>query len=72
MIQLTRMDGREIHVNGDAILSVEHTPDTLLTLNTGSHLMVREGVDEVISRWMAFRRRVAGPPAPPLRVVQED
>lgn len=62
MIVLTRLDGREIVVGGDHILYVESTPDTVLTLTTGTHLMVKESVAEVVDRVVAFRRRIlAGP-----------
>ncbi len=62
MIQLTRLDGKELWVNADQILTVESTPDTVLLLQGGLHLMVREPTEEVIDRVLAFRHRVvAGP-----------
>ena len=61
MIALTRIDGRELVVNADHILTVEPTPDTILLLTTGVHLMVRESVPEVIDLVAAWQRRVRGP-----------
>ncbi len=58
MIPLTRLDGREVVVNADHVLTVEATPDTVLVLTTGHHLMVKEAVDEVVDRVAAWRRRV--------------
>ena len=64
MIVLTRLDGKEIVVGGDHILYVESTPDTVLTLTTGTHLMVKESVEEVVNRVVAFRHRIlVGGPA---------
>ncbi len=62
MIQLTRLDGTELWVNCDQILTIEATPDTLLLLHGGQHLMVREPPEEVVDRVVAFRRRVAAGP----------
>jgi flagellar protein FlbD len=62
VIALTRMDGAGLVVNADHILTAESTPDTVLLLTTGLHLMVKEPVSEVVSLCAAWRRRVhAGP-----------
>ena len=57
MIALTRMDGNEIVVNAEHILTVESMPDTLLLLSGGLKLMVKEPVEEVVERAVAYRRR---------------
>jgi flagellar protein FlbD len=63
MILLNRLDGSELVVNVDHILTVEPTPDTVITLTTGARLMVTQSVDEVVERAVAFLRRIhAGPP----------
>lgn len=58
MIALTRMDGAGLVVNADHILTVQSTPDTLLVLTTGLHLMVKETLADVVDRCAAWRRRV--------------
>ncbi|MEO5769952.1 MAG: flagellar FlbD family protein [Polyangia bacterium] len=58
MIFLTRFDGSEVVVNSDLILTVEKIPDTVLTLTTGDRIMVKEGVEEVVARAIAYRHRV--------------
>jgi len=77
MIPLTRMDGAGIVVNADHILSIEATPDTVLLLTTGLHLMVRETVADVVDRTACWRRRVhVGPELKgvvlPFRAAEED
>ncbi|GEJ56988.1 flagellar FlbD family protein [Anaeromyxobacter diazotrophicus] len=62
MIALTRLDGKELVVNADHILTAEATPDTVLLLTTGLKLMVLEPVSEVVERMAAWQRRVHGPP----------
>ncbi len=62
MIALTRMDGAGLVVNADHILTLESTPDTLLLLTTGLHLMVREPLSDVVDKVAAWRRRVHSGP----------
>jgi flagellar protein FlbD len=69
VIPLTRLDGKELVVNADHVLTVEATPDTMLVLTTGHHLMVKETVRDVVDRAAAWKRRVAGGPAGDARVV---
>lgn len=58
MIRVTRLDGKELWVNSDQILTVEATPDTVLLLQGGMHLMVKEPPEEVVERALAYRRRI--------------
>jgi flagellar protein FlbD len=62
MIVLTRLDGKELVVNADHILTAEATPDTVILLTTGLRLMVTEPVPEVVERVAAWQRRVRGAP----------
>jgi flagellar protein FlbD len=57
MIVLTRLDGKELVVNADHILTVEATPDTVIQLTNEMHLMVKEPPDEVMEKVAAWRRR---------------
>ena len=58
MIFLTRLVGNEVVINSDLIVTVEKTPDTVITLTTGDRIMVKESVEEVVYRAAAFRHRV--------------
>ncbi|MFN7544513.1 MAG: flagellar FlbD family protein [Acidobacteriota bacterium] len=58
MIHLTRLNNDEVLVNSDLIVFVESTPDTVISLNTGERLRVRERLEEVLERVVEFRRRV--------------
>lgn len=62
MIVVTRLDGKELVVNADHILTVEATPDTVLLLTGGLHLMVREPPEEIVARAIEYRRRIAAGP----------
>jgi flagellar protein FlbD len=66
MIQVTRLNGSVFVLNADLIETVEATPDTVVKLTTEHTYVVREGVDELIERVVAFRRRIlAGPGTTP-------
>jgi flagellar protein FlbD len=58
MIFLTRFDGTEVVVNSDLIVTVEKIPDTVVTLTTGDRIMVKEPIEEVVARAVAYRHRV--------------
>ena len=60
MIRLTRLNQDEIVVNVAHIVTIESTPDTLVTLYGGEKLMVRETQAEVTERVIQFLRRVGG------------
>jgi flagellar protein FlbD len=58
MIFLTRLNDKAVVVNAEQIKLVEATPDTLLTLVNGDHMMVRESVEEVVERSIDYARRI--------------
>lgn len=60
MIELTRLNGRTMMLNSDLIKTAEASPDTMLTLINGEKLIVREGIDEVVERILAYRARLLG------------
>jgi flagellar protein FlbD len=65
MIKLTRLDGELFVLNADLIRYVESRPDTFITLTTGERLVVRDTLDEVMSK--AVRYQQSKYLIPPLR-----
>lgn len=63
MIKLTKLSGEEFVLNADLIRFVESRPDTYITLTTDDRIIVRESVDEVVRRSIAFSRAVRALPA---------
>lgn len=55
MIKVTRLNGKEFIVNSDLIEFVESTPDTVITLTTGTKIVVKETVDEVVDKVIRFK-----------------
>ncbi|MDD7403888.1 MAG: flagellar FlbD family protein [Butyribacter sp.] len=42
MIDVTKINGKEITINAELIETVEETPDTVITLTTGKKIIVKE------------------------------
>ncbi|HVX64960.1 MAG TPA: flagellar FlbD family protein [Bryobacteraceae bacterium] len=62
MIRITKLDGESIALNSDLIVHIEETPDTVITLVTGQAYRVRESLDEICRRVVAFRRSLGPVP----------
>lgn len=58
MILLTRLNDRPVVVNAELIKMIESTPDTLLTLINGDHMMVRESMEDVVEKAVEYARRI--------------
>lgn len=58
LIKVTRLNGEEFYINPDLIQYMERTPDTVITLTNDKKVVVREGVEEVIQRIVAFKRQI--------------
>ena len=55
MIKVTRLDGTEYYVNPHQIECIEIRPDTTLMMRSGKNLIVREEVDTVLEKILAYR-----------------
>lgn len=61
MICLTRLNGKAFVVNAEKIRYVESTPDTMVCVDTGDRLMVKESLPEVVRRAIDYARTVRRP-----------
>lgn len=60
MITITKLNDKQIVINCELIELIEANPDTTITMNTGRKIIVRESVDEVISRSVAYKKEIHG------------
>lgn len=58
MLELTRLNGSVYFINPDLVYTVEATPDTVLRLTNGEHLVLKESIPEFIERFEAYKKRV--------------
>ena len=56
MIDVTKMNGMNITINSDLIETVEHTPDTVITLTTGRKIIVKESRQTIKNLVKSFKR----------------
>jgi flagellar protein FlbD len=66
MVAVTRLDGSTIMLNVDLIVTIERTPDTLVSLTTGDRLILRETQDEIVERITQYKSEVLRRAAPPV------
>ena len=56
MIKLTRMSGTVLLMNESFIACAEETPDTVVTLQNGHQYFVKETVEEIYNKVIAFEK----------------
>lgn len=62
MITLHKLNGDEVTLNADLIVTVEATPDTRISMLDRRSVLVGESVAEVIAAAIDYRRQIfAGP-----------
>lgn len=68
MIKLTRLDGEPFVLNAELIRYVEARPDTFITILSGERIIVRESMDEVLARALAYQqaKHLIPPPLNPM------
>lgn len=58
MIELTKLNGAPFIVNAELIETIEATPDTVITLINGRKMMVKETVDEVVTKAVVYKKQL--------------
>jgi flagellar protein FlbD len=66
MINLTRLNGQNLAINGDLIERIEDRPDTIITLITGNQFIVKDSVKQVMEKVIQYKQRVNTPQTNPL------
>jgi flagellar protein FlbD len=58
LILVTRFDGSTFYINAEMIRSIEHTPDTVITLTTDYKIVVRDSAEEILERFIDYQRSI--------------
>ena len=58
MISVTRFNDSTLIINADLIQTVEETPDTVITLTTGTKFIVKETRKEIVDKVVEYKRRI--------------
>jgi len=56
MITVTRLNGQRFVVNADLIRTVEEHPDTTIKLINGDTIIVKESMEQVVEKVIAYGR----------------
>jgi flagellar protein FlbD len=62
MITLTRLNGHPVMLNCDLIETVEANGETVITLTTGNAVVVRDRMEEIEQKVVAFKRKISRAP----------
>ena len=58
MIEVTKLNGTKILINPDLMELVEETPDTVITLTTGSKIIVKGSRQEIRNLVKSYRKDI--------------
>lgn len=58
MIDVTRFNDTQFVLNAELIQTVEETPDTVITLTTGTKYIVKESCEEIKSKVLEYKRSI--------------
>lgn len=57
MISVTRFNDSTLIINADLIQTVEETPDTVITLTTGTKFIVKEKSKEIVDKVVEYKKK---------------
>ena len=58
VIDVTRINNTRFVLNCDLIQTVEETPDTVITLTTGTKYVVKESCEEIKKKVLEYKRSI--------------
>jgi flagellar protein FlbD len=58
MIRVTRLNDSVLMINVEMIRSLQATPDTVITFSNNDRIIVKEPVEEVSKRIVAYQRAI--------------
>lgn len=70
MIMVYSMQGDAMYINPDMIETIRVTPDTVLFLNNGKRVIIKDTPEELIDRIVEYRKRIYGQHFYPESLVQ--
>jgi flagellar protein FlbD len=58
LIEVTRINDKKILINAELIERVEETPDTVITLTSGSKIIVKESRQEIRNLVILYKKEI--------------
>jgi flagellar protein FlbD len=60
MIEVTRLNDTKLIINAELIEKVEESPDTVITLTSGSKIIVKESRQDVRNLVISYKKEIFG------------
>jgi flagellar protein FlbD len=61
VIDVTRFNDTQFVLNAELIQTIEETPDTVITLTTGTKYVVKETCEEIKKKVLNYKRSIFAP-----------
>jgi flagellar protein FlbD len=61
MILVTRLNNKSFFINPELIRTVEATPDTVITFQDETKIVIKEPAKEIVRRFIEYQRLVKNP-----------
>ena len=61
LILVTRLDGTKYYLNPEMILTVEKTPDSVITLTNNVKFVVKDDAEEIVERFIRYQQKIHTP-----------
>lgn len=58
MIEVTRLNDKKLIINAELIEKIEESPDTIITLTSGSKIIVKESGQEVKNLVILYKKEI--------------
>jgi flagellar protein FlbD len=58
LIEVTRINDKKVLINAELIERVEETPDTVITLTSGSKIIVKESRQEIRNLVILYKKEI--------------
>ncbi len=58
MILLKKLNGTDFVLNADHIETLEATPDSMITLMNGKKMIVRDSLEEIITKVFDYKKEI--------------
>jgi flagellar protein FlbD len=58
MILVTRLNNSQFYINAEKVLTLEGTPDTVITIVDGIKYVVKESPEQIVAKIMQYHRDV--------------
>ena len=60
MVEVTRLNDKKLIINAELIERIEEAPDTIITLTSGSKIIVKESRQEVKNLVILYKKEIYG------------